>query len=344
VDRPREEASEAPGRERIEPSTDHLRPESPALPDTAITGRRISTDSACQAQGNGIVAEEFALSLQNDSVDAFVKHLSLLSEELQQWAVAIHPLVFDKLCTVHISGKLNAESAKTLENIMGAYYGGMPKSVDELAAQLPLGWRIKDCGASGNNCLLLATLGARDALTGQNPPAEGYQAAAKGLRQQALDAMRSKRDELIADFKERWTQNDGITLTAKEANDAVKDALPYDFTEPSEEGEYIMARIAEWKSLLASKIREHLETEDSETVRDECRRQCDAFTTAMEEISTLNGLHKRSTGTQHLSAYGAAGYVTQIIGRDFIIVVESNLGYIIFHPKDDSSPSGRYQI
>jgi hypothetical protein len=328
VDRPREEA---PERERMEPNTDCLRPASPALPATAIADRRISTGST-SPYGNGKIAKKFTSYLQKNRVNAFVERLSSFPEEEQQWAVALSPLVFDRLCAMYMSGELNAKSKETLENMMEMYYGGAPESVDDLAKQL--GYEIKDCGGSGNNCMLLSALAARDALVGKNPPADGYKAAAAQLREQVCAAIKSDLDRLIDDFKQHCSTRHGIETTGQEM--LIKEALDINVSEKGSE------QIARLRGQLESRVKQFLGEGAPQAVVDGlCRQICTDLTNMMGNIGKLNGLLTESTGSQSILV-DAASYVTPIIGHDIIVAKNNASGPgMFFIPKPNSSLLGR---
>jgi hypothetical protein len=164
--------------------------------------------------------------------------------------------------------------------------------------------------------MLLSALTARDRLAGQNPPAEGYAAAAEKLRQEEiLPAIQRDLQNHIFDLEHRLA---AIGIPSEEIAAIIEHSKS--LSERGANPELDKKEIAEFRAQLLPKIVNWLKMdENSDAVDDEYN----GLTEVMGRIGDLNFLYKHSATGQSLYIE-AAEYLARLFRRDIAVVVKSS--------------------
>ncbi|MDR2720979.1 MAG: hypothetical protein LBB15_01670, partial [Puniceicoccales bacterium] len=176
-----------------------------------------------------------------------------------------------------------------------------------------LGYRIVDCGGSGNNCMILSALTARDRRNGTNPPAGGYREEAEQLRQKILAEIDKDLQIHVFDLEHRLAN---IGMSEEEIATIVEQAKS--LAKRGVNKELDKAEMAQLRTQVTPKIASWLKMgEESDAVSDEYND----ITKTMGRIGDLSFLRKHSTTGESLYIE-IAGYIARIFGCDVAVVVK----------------------
>jgi hypothetical protein len=191
-----------------------------------------------------------------------------------------------------------------------------------------LGYKIVDFGGAGNNCLLLAAIGAYGALGDVPPLAEKGISGAEQLRQRVLGEIDGDISTHVANLRDRL---ESFGITGDEADSLIAQAKSL-----STEGirkEQDKKELSQLRERLVPTIAAKLgEEESSSAVQDDYN----SISTLMGKIGDLSLLRVNSTTGQQLFVE-AATYVARIFDRDTAIVIGPRAYYF---RKDGSSQDG----
>jgi hypothetical protein len=300
----------------------------PPVPGTALAGR---------GAASGRSEEDFEIILKDPGADAsiFAEVLDGFSDEKLGQAISENPRTFEMLRVACRFGAMTSKGYAALKNVMDRF-AGMPLSVVQFADAL--GCKIVNCGGSGNNCMLLSALTARDRLAGKSPPTGGYAAEAERLRQKILSAIHADLQNRVSRLERCLTT---IGLPAEEIATIVEKAksLSERGVNPKldEEGTaglraQLLPKIASWLGVA----------EGSDDAYSEYGR----LSGIMDEVGIVSLLHKRSGAGRPLRIE-VAKYLALALRRTVAIVDENSdapsNGYYVYCFRGDELSTGTLQ-